>query len=65
MVLFASNLHVLSRLGELSGSSVALRGLVGHSEADIPSWRLVLYIDPDSEPRWYSPVRDTADLSRL
>ena len=44
MVLFVNNLHVLSRLGEPSGSSAALRGSVGHSKADIPSWRLVVYI---------------------
>ena len=35
---------MLSRLGEPSGSSAALRGSVGHSKADILSWRLVLYI---------------------
>src|ERR687890_1101637 len=43
-LLFVSNLHVLSRLGELSGSSAALRGSVGHSKADIPCWPLVVYI---------------------
>src|SRR5215208_4196700 len=43
-LLFVSNLHFLSRLGELLCSSAALRGSVGHSKADIPSWPLVLYI---------------------
>src|SRR5215217_3175762 len=43
-LLFVSNLRVLSRLGEPSGSSAALRGSVGHSKADIPCWRLVVYI---------------------
>ena len=44
MVLFVGNLHALSRLGEPSGPSAALRGSVGNSKADIPSWRLVVYI---------------------
>src|SRR5829696_6088549 len=44
VVLFVNNLHVLSTLGEPSGSSAALRGSVGNSEANIPAWRLVVYI---------------------